>query len=151
MLQSKALRFVACLFVGFLSLSVAQAQGNDPGQGADPEARMERHHGPPTPAQELARMTEILNLSTAQQSAILPILEKRQQQMEALRASGISPKEGHEQMRSIMETTRAAVRAQLTEAQAAKLDTMRPPHRPGPENSGAEGEGGPPPPDPQSR
>ena len=131
-----------------VALAGAQAQQ---GSGTPPEGATAQdgpRHGPPTPAQELARLTRALGLTSAQQTAILPILQKRQEQMEALRKNETSREEGREQMRTVMETAKAGIRAQLTESQQGTFDAMRPPHRPGDgQGPGGPGEnGGSPPP-----
>lgn len=132
----------------FLALSVPQtlsAQQPDPGSG--PPQHMGPPPGPQPPAQELARLDHALTLTDAQKTAILPILEKRRTDMEALRQNGSDPGANRQGMRSIMETSRTAIRAQLTEAQGKTFDSMRPGRGGGPGGPGGPGDGnGPPPP-----
>ncbi len=149
------LRKCLCLALfGSLMLGGGYAQqGNSTSPNGPPQG--ERPHGPPSPAQELQHLTQALGLTTAQQASILPILQKRQEQMEALRQSGPPQAGGREQMRSVMEQSRASIRAVLTEPQQGIFDQMRRPGRGGGEGRGdpgdtAPGDGGPPPGSPQT-
>ena len=148
-MSGSLVRLAVVLLFGGSIVCGAQAQGSEAtpqdstSQGS--AAQGEPHHGPPSPAQELARLTHALGLTNAQQAAILPILTKRQQEMEALRAGGTSPEAGREQMHAIMESCKASIRAQLTEAQQQIFDAMRPPQRRGPGSGDPGGESGGPP------
>ena len=119
------------------------AQQPDPGSG--PPQHMGPPPGPQSPAQELARLDRALTLTDAQKTSILPILEKRRTDMEALRADGSDPGANRQGMRSLMEASRSAIRAQLTEAQGKTFDSMRPGRGGGP---GRRGDGNGPPPTP---
>ena len=132
---------VSMCVVLLLSLGMRAQGGPPPGGG-----------GPPTPARELARLTKTLTLTEAQQAAILPILEKRHTEMEALRSSGAESSASREQMHAIMDSTNTAIKAQLTEAQVKSYDAMRPPRPPSQGGTtGSEGEtgNGPPPAPPE--
>lgn len=121
--------------------------GQEPASGAPPAGHQgPPPGGPPTAAQELTRLDHALTLTDAQKTAILPILEKRRTDMEALRQGGGDPGASRDGVRTLMETSRTQIRALLTESQQQSFDTMRPPRRP---HGGDEGPGGqgPPPPD----
>lgn len=96
-------------------------------------------------------MTTALTLTEAQQTAILPILEKRHVEMEALRSSGGQSAATREQMHTIMDATNEAIKAQLTEAQVKIYDAMRPPRPPSSsgDGGGKSGGSGPPPAPPE--
>lgn len=139
---------------GSLMLGGVHAQQSS-GTSTDGPPQGERPHGPPTAAQELQHLTRVLGLTTEQQAAILPLLQKRQEQMEALRQSGPPQAGGREQMEAIMQQSRASIRALLTEAQQGIFDGMRKPGHGGGEapagtGNGTPGDGGPPPGAPQA-
>jgi hypothetical protein len=122
--------------------------GNGPGGGPPPG-------GPPTATQELARLDKALTLSDEQKASILPILEKRHEEIGALMGGSSDASTAHEQMHTIIDSTNKAIRALLTESQKELFDKMGPPQPPGrgAGSQGSGGESGPPPdggPSPQS-
>lgn len=102
-------------------------------------------HGPPTPAMELQRIVRSMAqasvpLSDVQKSTILGVLEDRETAMKALRESGATGEEARSQRDKLMATSRASIRAALTEAQAKVFDAMSA----GPPNGGMAPSGPPP-------
>ena len=155
MVRRSLRKVLSFALLGSFMLSGMHAQQNS-GTSTEGPPQGEGPHGPPSPAQELQHLTHVLGLTTAQQAAVLPILQKRQEQMEALRQGGSSQSGGREQGRAIMEASRASIRALLTEAQQGIFDQMRRPGRGGGEPpsgppSGSPGDGGPPPGSPQMK
>lgn len=79
-------------------------------------------------------MTQLLTLTDAQQAAVLPILQRRQAQLAALRAQGTSETTRMASMlqaRVVFDSTNAEIRQMLTPAQQAIFDKMQPPPPPG--------------------
>ena len=95
---------------------------------------------PPTPTQQLQRLSQTLGLTDQQKTVILPILEQLHASMQALGTGTTDPAGRQEQVRSLMESSNAQIRAQLTEAQQQIFDHMRPGRGPG---GGAPGANGP--------
>lgn len=143
MVQRGFQRFMFTALLGSLMLGGVHAQQTS-GTAADGDSQGERPHGPPSPAQELQHLTQRLGLTTEQQASILPILQKRQEQMEALRQGGAPQAGEREQMRAIMEQSRTSIRALLTAAQQEIFDQMRRPGGGGGEGPGSPGTGEPP-------
>lgn len=117
--RTKTVLFVAAVAVmillGFEMLSAAPL----PQYGGQ---RMHRRWGP---EQQLARMTEQLHLTKAQQDKIKPILEKQQKQMRALRQdSSMSRQDRFAKFREIHQKTFAKIRPILTEKQQKDLQQM---------------------------
>jgi hypothetical protein len=93
------------------------------------------------PDRQLARLTQVLGLTTDQQAQIKPLLVDRQQKMQALMQDQSTPQEDRRaRARSISEGTNNSIKALLNEDQkqkfAAMQERMRGPGR---------GPGGPPP------
>ena len=102
------------------------------------------HGGPPSPAQELQRLAATLQLSDAQKTEILPILEKRHAAMEALMHSGSDRSTTGQEIHQLMDSTNQEIRALLTEEQQKIFDNMRPPRPPQNGGNSSEGSNGPP-------
>ena len=77
--------------------------------------------GPMSADQRLQHMTQMLNLTSDQQTKIKPILENESQQMQALRAdTSMTREDKFGKMRSIRETTNSQITPILTTAQQQK-------------------------------
>ncbi len=94
------------------------------------------------PARQLERLTRELSLTSDQQDKIKPLLVERQQKMQALmQDQSVSQEDRRAQMRSIMEGTNNSIKANLTDDQKQKFETMQQ------QRMQRGGPGGPPPPD----
>jgi len=120
MRTTTTLRYILLILLGVCIAVTARAQG--PGGG--------QRGGPPTAAQELAHLQKQLTLTDDQSAAILPILEKRHTDIDALMQSGDDRSTIGTQMRTIIDTSNKEIRALLTEAQQKIFDAMRPPKPP---------------------
>ncbi|HVJ06845.1 MAG TPA: hypothetical protein VM554_00525 [Acidisarcina sp.] len=120
---------LASLLVLGASTSAVLAQSNAPAsQEAAPPPMAGTHHQmqPPDPAKQLAHMTQKLNLSADQQTQIKPILESRNQQMEALHAdSTLTRQDRMAKMKRIQEDTHSKIEAVLNDEQKKKFAEMR--------------------------
>lgn len=130
-------------YSGLAYSNVAYAQQGEAPSGGPPSG--DPRGGPPTAAQELQRLAQALTLTDEQKSAILPILEDRHAQIDALMKSGTDRTTGREQMRTIMDASNVRIRAVLTEAQQKIFESLRPPKPPsGGGPGGSSDSGGPP-------
>ena len=78
------------------------------------------------PQQQLAHLTKQLQLSPDQVAKIQPILQNRQQQMEALRSdSSVKGPDRRAKMMSIMQDTDTQVQAVLTDTQRQQYQQWR--------------------------
>lgn len=126
--------------------AISQAQETAPAtQTTDAPPPDGARPGPPRagPEHRLAMLQHELGLSTEQTAQVKTILAGERTQMQALRSSSASatPEERHTQMKTIRQSTDAAIKAVLTADQAVKFDAMDSrmrAHRPG--------QDGPPPP-----
>jgi Spy/CpxP family protein refolding chaperone len=86
---------------------------------AAPDASAQRgHRQPPTPDEQVARMTKRYNLSADQQTQIKPIIEDAQQKMMALRGdSSMSRDDKMAKMKSIHEDSNTKISAILNDTQ----------------------------------
>jgi len=130
------------LFLGFSVGAVAQnpsSPAQTPSQGApQPPQQM-------TMDQRMARLTQVLNLTTAQQQQIRPVLEEAQQKMQALAADNATPMADRQaKAETIRESVRSQIDAVLTPEQKQRVQAMSQ-HGPGGPGSGA------PPAQPQSQ
>jgi Spy/CpxP family protein refolding chaperone len=133
------------LFLGMSAAAVAQnpsspAQAPNQSQSGQPQPPQ-----PMTMDQRMARLTQVLNLTTAQQQQIRPILEQAQQKMQALAADNATPMADRQaQAETIRNNVRSQIDAVLTDEQKQKVEAMS--HQgPGGPGSGA------PPAQPQSQ
>lgn len=79
--------------------------------------------GPMSTDQRLQHMTQMLNLTSDQQTKIKPILENESQQMQALRAdTSMSREDKMGKMRSIRETTNSQIKPILNTDQQQKWE-----------------------------
>jgi protein CpxP len=119
--MSRFFRFTA-LALGLALAGTSLAQAQDSTSPAPP------HQGPhaPNPQQQLARLTKQLQLSADQQAKIGPILQSRDQQIQALRAdTSLSPPDRRAKMMSIVQDSTKQVDALLTDAQRDQWKAMR--------------------------
>jgi protein CpxP len=104
-----------------LCSAAAFAQDNAPA-APDASAQQGDHRQPPTPDEQVARMTKRYNLSSDQQSQIKPILANQQQQMQALRQdSSLSREDRMAKMKSIRDDSSAKISALLNDSQKQKF------------------------------
>jgi Spy/CpxP family protein refolding chaperone len=83
-----------------------------------------RHEADPN--KEVQRMTKKLNLTSAQQDQILPILTSRQQQMESIRSdNSLSAQDRRAKFRAVREDSDTKIRAVLNDDQKSKYDQMQ--------------------------
>ncbi|WP_243040538.1 hypothetical protein [Dyella sedimenti] len=85
-----------------------------------------QHMHTPDPQQQLDRLTKQLQLTNDQQAKIGPILQQRQQQMDALRGdSSLQPADRRAKVMSIMKDANDQIDAVLTPAQRDQVKAMR--------------------------
>ena len=90
-----------------------------------------RHHGPPNPQHEAKHLTKVLNLTPDQTARLEPILADRDQKLEALRANtALTPRDMHQQMRAIHQSTEQQLSGVLTPDQLQQMKAMRHEHGP---------------------
>jgi protein CpxP len=101
-----------------LGSAAAFAQQDSP---APPDAAAQQgggHRQPPTPDEQVARMTKRYNLSADQQAQIKPIVADQQQKMMALRGdSSMSREDKMAKMKSIHEDSNTKIQAILNDTQ----------------------------------
>jgi periplasmic protein CpxP/Spy len=102
--------------------AAAFAQQDSP---APPDAAAQQgggHRQPPTPDEQVARMTKRYNLSADQQAQIKPIVADQQQKMMALREdSSLSRDDKMAKMKSIHEDSSTKIQAVLNDTQKAQF------------------------------
>ena len=97
------------------------------------------------PDRQLQHLTRMLDLTSDQQDKIKPLLQERQQKMQALfQDQSLAPEDRRTQARTIMEGTNNSIKAVLTDDQKQKFEAMQERMR---RNRPMGGPGGPPPPD----
>ena len=105
-----------------LGSAAAFAQQDSP---APPDAAQQGGYGhrqPPTPDEQVARMTKRYNLSADQQAQIKPIIADQQQKMMALRGdSSLSRDDKMAKMKSIHEDSNTKIQAVLNDTQKAQF------------------------------
>ncbi len=104
-----------------LGSAAALAQQDSP---APPDAAAQQggHRQPPTPDEQVARMTKRYNLSADQQAQIKPIIADQQQKMMALRGdSSLSRDDKMAKMKSIHEDSNTKIQAVLNDTQKAQF------------------------------
>jgi Spy/CpxP family protein refolding chaperone len=144
---------IAVLVAGLMLAPAAWAQDAQPAPpGPPPGARPPMHErGPQNPEQQLRHMTRNLNLNSDQQAQFSTIIGERDSQVRVIRANtALSPRQMHEQMRSLMMDSDAKMREVLNPDQQQRFDAMRAQQREHrEERHGRMGEGAAPPPPPQ--
>jgi len=105
-----------------LTLCSAAAFAQQDTPAPDASAQQGGHRQPPTPDEQVARMTKRYNLSSDQQSQIKPILANQQQQMQALRLdSSLSQEDRMAKVKSIRDDSSAKISALLNDSQKQKF------------------------------
>ena len=120
-MNKQFLSFALCSFMAAGALIAApQAQ-----QSPEPQASEQPHHRAVDPNQQLQHMTKRLNLSADQQQQILPILQDRTQQMEAIRNDqSLSRQDRHAKMQALREQTQDKIKAVLNPEQQKTYTDM---------------------------
>src|ERR1700733_10401161 len=86
-MKNQFLSLTLCAFFGLGAAIAAQAPQDQPAAQQDPQANGQHNERRPAdPNRQLQFLTKKLNLSSDQQSRLLPILTDRQQQMAAIRS-----------------------------------------------------------------
>jgi protein CpxP len=105
-----------------LTLCSAAAFAQQDTPAPDASAQQGGHRQPPTPDEQVARMTKRYNLSSDQQAQIKPILANQQQQMQALRQdSSLSQADRMAKVKSIRDDSSAKISALLNDSQKQKF------------------------------
>jgi hypothetical protein len=109
---------------GMLALS-AQAALYAQDAGGQQQGQWQGHREGMNPERQLEHLTKVLNLSADQQSQIKPILESRQQKMQALfQNQSLSREERHSQMESIHQSTKTQIESVLNDQQKQQFEAM---------------------------
>ena len=121
---SRMKKAAACVF---LSMAMAMCGSALYAQMQDGASQGAMHPmGPMSSDQRLQHLTQMLNLTTDQQSKIKPILDNESQQMQALRAdTSMSRADRMSKMQSIRETTNSQITPILTPDQQQKYQQMQ--------------------------
>jgi periplasmic protein CpxP/Spy len=105
-----------------LTLCSAAAFAQQDTPAPDASAQQGGHRQPPTPDEQVARMTKRYNLSSDQQTQIKPILANQQQQMQALRQdSSLSREDKMAKMKSLRDDSSSKIQALLNDSQKQKF------------------------------
>ena len=121
--MKKAISSLALTALFGIGAAIAAPQSEQ--QAPPPQADQANHRRPIDPNRQLKTMTRRLNLTADQQNQILPILTSRQQQMQAIFAdNSLSPKDRHEKMRAVRESSNSQIRALLNADQQQTYDQM---------------------------
>ena len=118
----------AALTLGLAIAGAACAQAQDNSSAATPAhaAPSEQGRRAPDPQQQLQRLTKQLQLSADQQAKIGPILQQRDQQMQALRAdTSLSQADRRAKLMTLAQDSGKQIDAVLTPAQRDQLKAMR--------------------------
>lgn len=120
-------RFTA-LALGLALAGAALAQSQSAPNSPPPSEQAGRGQGQheANPQQQLAHLTKQLQLTADQQAKIGPLLQSRDQQIQALRADGsLSPSDRRAKMMTIVQDSTQQIGAQLTDAQRDQWKAMR--------------------------
>ena len=101
------------------------AQGDDkhPDQGGPGHAR---RGGMPSPEAQLKHLTEELNLTDSQQTAVKAIFDDTQKQAETVRTDkSLAPEDRKAKMRTLHESAHSKIRDLLNAEQKKKFDDMQ--------------------------
>jgi periplasmic protein CpxP/Spy len=105
-----------------LTLCSAAAFAQQDTPAPDASAQQGGHRQPPTPDEQVARMTKRYDLSSDQQAQIKPILANQQQQMQALHQdSSLSREDRMAKAKSIRDDSSAKISALLNDSQKQKF------------------------------
>lgn len=109
-----------------LSLGLALAGTVWAQQGTPTTAPTTKHMHAVDPQQQLEHLTKQLQLTPDQQAKILPILQQRDQQLQALRGdSSLKPADRRAKAMSIVQDSTQQMDAVLNDQQRAKAKAMR--------------------------
>ena len=140
------LLFVLVLMFGLCLTGYAQSDQQQPSQEQG-EHHGRGHGGPPNPDQELAHLTQALDLTSDQQAKIKPILEDSFKQMQSVHQdTSLSQQDRSAKMQEIHKNLSAQIHEVLTPDQQTKFDSMTKNHG---HHGGPSGSGGQNPPPPQ--
>jgi periplasmic protein CpxP/Spy len=110
---------------GVFALGTATAIAQDQGQAGVPAGHPSRAMRT-DPDQQLANLTQKLNLTTDQQTQIKPILVDRQQKLHALMENqSLSRDERRSQAKSVMSDSNSRIEAVLSGDQKQKFEAMQ--------------------------
>ena len=122
---------VAAVAQGEAAQPQASNQTQAPQQGSPQQGAPQ----PPTTQQQMARITQMLSLTDAQQQQVYPLLQQAQAKMQALVADTATPiADRQAQAAEVRQNLRTQIAAVLTPEQKQKLDSMT---HPGPGGPGA--------------
>jgi periplasmic protein CpxP/Spy len=109
--------------------AIAQDNGSNDQQSAQPAAPEHGGRGHWDPAKRTEMLTKQLNLTSAQQAKVLDILKSQQSQMEGLRSdSSLSQQDRHAKMMDIHKASDDQIRGLLDPSQQKKWDAMQARH-----------------------
>jgi periplasmic protein CpxP/Spy len=121
-MQSKVVAMALSGILAFGATSAIYAQETDTPQ----QQGYRGHHGRMNPDAQLQHLTKALDLTPDQQSQIKPVLEARQQQMQALfHNDSLSRDDRHTQAQQIRTDTNTKIEAVLNDQQKQKFETMQ--------------------------
>jgi periplasmic protein CpxP/Spy len=113
------------LLIAALAVGAAYAQDNTTQSAPAPTATT--HPAPaPNPNRQVKHLTKALNLTSAQQSQIKPIIADQDQQFQSLRSdSTIAPKDKRAKFMSIRQDTDMKLEAVLNDQQKQQFEQLR--------------------------
>jgi Spy/CpxP family protein refolding chaperone len=112
---------VAAVAQGEAAQPQASNQTQAPQQGSPQQGTPQ----PPTTQQQMARITQMLSLTDAQQQQVYPLLQQAQAKMQALVADTATPiADRQAQAAEVRQNLRTQIAAVLTPEQKQKLDSM---------------------------
>jgi len=112
---------VAAVAQGEAAQPQASNQTQAPQQGSPQQGAPQ----PPTTQQQMARITQMLSLTDAQQQQVYPLLQQAQAKMQALVADTATPiADRQAQAAEVRQNLRTQIAAVLTPEQKQKLDSM---------------------------
>lgn len=121
-------KFCTIALTGLLTLGMATGAAlaqDDSAAPPPPQQGMHGHRGMNTDRQ-LKRMTKQLSLSADQQSQIKPILDSRQQQMQALwQDQSLSRQDRRQKMMAIQQDSSSKIEAVLSDSQKQQYEAMQ--------------------------
>ena len=118
-------KFAALALSGFLALGATSAIYAQTSDGQQ-QGHWGGGHGRMNPDAQLQHLTRALDLSADQQSQIKPILEDRQQKMQALfQDQSLSREDRHSKVQAIRSDSTAKIEAVLNDQQKQKFEAMQ--------------------------
>ena len=117
---------VAAVAQGEAAQPQASNQTQAPQQGSPQQGTPQQGAPqPPTTQQQMARITQMLSLTDAQQQQVYPLLQQAQAKMQALVADTATPiADRQAQAAEVRQNLRTQIAAVLTPEQKQKLDSM---------------------------